>query len=44
MPRQLMMIGDTLLRCTATDDVRGIHKELKLGGVSALLVVVDVLK
>ena len=36
--------GDTLLGCTATVDVGGTDKELELGGVSELLVVVDVLE
>ena len=36
--------GDTLLGSTTTADVGGTDKELELGGVSELLVVVDVLE
>ena len=36
--------GDTLLGGTTTADVGGIDKELELGGVSELLVVMDVVE
>ena len=36
--------GNTLLGNTTTADVGGTDKELELGGVSELLVVVDVLE